>query len=482
MSFKLFFLSTFKGLKNTAKVEAHRDALWADYLQYRELQNSADLKEYLELEQLINSAVFKKELKEVSQLKFDGSPESKLLHEYEKLDRDAKLKNLYLTESSADFQKFSQLEKSADVKRYVELRDYVQNKKYEADKAAWKSKQNGKTESFEATEAHQKFESYQKLKSSEPILFWEEYPKRKEYKDYLQTANSSTRSHFEELKGKVAAPEFQSRVEFLKDSNRWEKTELFQKEKRYLELKGQSRFQVYEKYRNPEALSFFMNHDLLLEDNFEGGKLDLARWKTISPLAETTLGRNFSKAGDLQAYTEGANVLQADSKLKLAVKKEKTESMVWNFPVGFSPVSFDYSAGLLCSSESFCIQDGALEAKIRFQPNKKLVDLFYLADDKGTFRLNLLESGVVSRFGLTDSGKEENEALGGLAAGQFYIFRVEWSKGRVCWKINGHEIYSLNQSVPDKALHIHLSSIVVDAPGELPHFFEIDWVRLYGKK
>lgn len=481
MSFKLFFLNTFKGLKNTAKVETHQDTLRADYLQYRELLNSNDLNEYLGLEQLVNSDAFKKESGKLKRLKFEGSPEAKSLREFEKLEKNAKLRNLYLTESSADLQKFGQLDKSADIRTFIGLRDYVQSKKYHADKAAFKA-QKGADESFETTEAHRKFETFQKLKSSEPILFWEEYPKRKEYKNYLKMVGSSVRSRFEELKAKVSSPEFQTRVEFLKDKKRWEKTEFYQQEKKYRELRSQNRFQIYEKYQKSDALSFFLNYDLVLEDNFDGTRLDDKRWKTISPLAESTLGRNFSKAGDLQAYTEGANVSVAGSSLKLVVKKEKTESMVWNFPIGFNPVSFDYSAGLLYSSEAFRAESGALEAKIRFQPNKKLVDLFYLTDDKGAFRLNLLEAGVVNRFSLSETGKDQHKALGGLAAGQFYIFGLEWSKNHICWKINGHKIYSIDHAVPEKALHVCISSVVVDAPGELPHFFEVDWVRLYKKK
>lgn len=483
MSFKIFFLSTFKGLKNTQKTESRRDELLADFQTYSDVLESKDLKLYQELDGLVNSEVFKKERSEIQSLKYAGSQESKLVLEYEKLEKDAQLKDFYVTRESADIQKYQLLEKSDTIKKFVELRDYVQSKQYESEKAAFKPGQ-GKdgVATFEDTQAHKKYETFQKLLKSEEVLFWTELPTSKAYKNYKEMVNSPKRVRYEELKAELASDNFKVRKAFLEDTKRWEKTEAFQKEQQYMELKGQPRFQVYEKYKKTDAFSFFQNHELLLEDHFEEGKLDASKWKPISPFAEKTVGTNFSKAGDLQAYTNGENVLQNNSSLKLAVKHEKTDSLAWNFPIGFNPVSFDYSAGLLCSAQSYQIKSGVLEAKIKYQPSKQLVDLFYLSDDKNTYRLNLLEAGAVCRFGVSQDSSSQHEKLGGLATGQFYIFKIEWGQGRICWKINDQEIYSIQQSVTDAPLRINMSSIVVEPPHELPHYFEVDWVRLYRKK
>ncbi|WP_372773282.1 hypothetical protein [Mangrovibacterium sp.] len=484
MSFKLFFLSTFRGLKNTAKVEAKRDQLWADFQLYTELQQSEDLKPYQELDQYVNSEAFKKEKSETKALKFAGSPEAKLLSEFKKLESDAKLKDFYVALNSADFQKFKLLEKSDTIKEFVALRDYVGSKQFESDKAAFEALD--KTEdsvSFEQSEAGRKYETFRKLSNSEDVLFWTEYPSSKMHKHYKEMVNSHKRVRYEELKKEIETEAFQSRKAFLEDTDRWEKSEASQKEKTYLAMKSEPRFQVYDKYKNTNEFSFFVNHELLLEDHFEKGELDKSKWKSISVMAERTVGKNFSKAGDLQGYTNGENILQAGSSLKLAVKREKVDSFVWNFPIGFIPVSFDYSAGMICSAESFQLKSGVLEAKIRYQPNKQLVDLFYLSDDQNNYRLNLLEAGTVCQLGLSQNNNTNgSESLGGLSAGQFYIFRMEWGQGRICWTINNHEIYSVQQNVPDSPLRINMSSIVVETPRSLPHYFEIDWVRLYKNK
>lgn len=482
MSFKLFFLSTFKGLKNTAKFENKRDALWADYQAYTNLQNSGELERYIELEKFVNSDAFKKEQAEIKALKFAGSPEAKLIAEFEKLDKDKKLKDFYLVQGSGDFQRFQELEKSDAIKKFVTLRDYVTSKQYDKDKKAFDPK-NDKGEKFEDTEAHKKYEEYQRLLKSEDVIFWTEFPNSTAHKNYKEMVNSTVRARYEEIKAEMASEAFEARKAFLENANRWETTEAFEKEQEYLALKKEERFVVYEKYKaSQEGLRFFQSHELLLEDHFEAGKLNEELWKPISPMAEKTLGKNFSKAGDLQAYTNGENVLQSNSNLQLTVKKEQVESVVWNFPVGFSPVTFDYSAGLLCSQESFQLSEGVLEAKIKYEPNKQLVDLFYLSDEQNTYRLNLLEAGTVCRLGVDAEGKADHESLGGLASGQFYIFSLEWGHGKISWKINGHEIHSVNHQVPGSPLRINMSSIVVDTPQKLPHLFEVDWVRLYKKK
>jgi len=482
MSFKLFFLSTFKGLKNTREVENKLENLRADFQQYITLQDSQDLKVYQKLDQYINSEVFKTERSEIRSIKFAGSPEARMVKELRKLESDKKLKAFYATQHSADFQKYQLLEKSDVIKKYVNLRDYVESKKYESDKSEFNAAAGkGGADRFEETAAHKKFMTYQELSKSQDVLFWEAFPSTKAHKNYKEIVNSSKRVRYEELKAEVESNDFKIRRDFLEDSRRWEKTEAFRKEKEYNEMKSQPRFQVYEKYKDSDAFSFFLNHELLLEDHFEDGKLDKSKWQPISPQAENTVGRNFSKVDDLQAYTNGENVMQNNSSLRLAVKQEKADSMVWNFPLGFVPVSFDYSAGLICSVQKFKVKSGVLEAKIKYQPNKQLVDLFYLSDDKNNYRLNLLEAGTVCRFGVDHENSSQHESLSDLSAGQFYIFRIEWGQGRICWKINDLEIYSVEQSVPDVPLRINMSSIVVERPYVLPHYFEVDWVRLYRK-
>ncbi|WP_423127367.1 glycoside hydrolase family 16 protein [Gaoshiqia sp. Z1-71] len=340
MSFKLFFLKTFKGLNNTDKVEVNRDKLWADYQSFVKVQQSDDLMQYMELDQYVNSPNFKKDKAGIKSKNFEGSQEERKL-----------------------------------------LESTIQ----------------------------QKEQTYQRLKKDRGI-------------------------------------------------------------------------QNYLKYKESNAFAFFRNWDLVFEDRFDGNELDPAKWQVISPVARKTVGTNFSKQGDLHAYTDGKNVQIRNNHLQVVVKREKTESLVWNLPLGFKAEKFDYSSGLL-NNVAFDAHFGILEAKIKFQPKSQLVDVFYLSDDKNEARLNLLECGKVCRLGYaTGNGKNYFEPLSGLKVGHFYIFRMEWEQGKITWKINNRKVYTLEQQVPDKPMKLNINSIVVDHIENLPHYFEVDWVRFYQKK
>ncbi len=483
MSFKLFYLSTFKGLKNTQKVESAYDNLFNDYLEYVELENSDELKTFLETEQLVLSEAFKKQKTTLQKLKFKGSPEEKQLLEYRKLEKNKKLLNYYLVAKSPELKRFEELKNSDQVLRFLYLKEYVVNN-FKADKASFKSqKKKDDSTRFEDTDAYKKFAEFNKLKESEDILFWLKYPKSSLYKNYLRMDNNAARHRFEELKDVVNSDEFKERKAYLEDDRKWEKTEEAKRESVYLDLKSQPRFVNYLKYRGTNAFDFYRNWELVFEDRFESGKLDLEKWQTISLTAQKTIGRNFSKAGDLQAYTDGNNIQLKNNQLQIVVKNEKTETMVWNFPGGFVPTMMDYSSGILTTGEKFLPTYGILEAKVRFQPNKNLVDVIYLSDPANEYRLNLLECGKVKRMGFeSNMGISQHTSLSGLAPGQFYIFRLEWENGRVVWKINNQVIFETTQQVPVLPMNINLSSIVVESGDGMPHYFEIDWIRFFRKK
>lgn len=482
MSFKLFFLRVSQGLRDTYKVERFRDILWADYQSFIELEKSEELKQFLELEKLMESDRFKRDKAELRSLCFKGSLEEKILLEYSRLEKNKKLRNFYDVQDSAELKRFLGLSDSEEIRRYQLLRKYVEDKSYKADQADFKRNKK-KGDRFEDTDAFRKFQEYSQLKSSADVVFWQKYPKTALYRNYQKMIDSAERSRFEELRAEITSAEYQARKAYLEDPRKWEKSELCQQETTFLKIKQQPRFVNYLKYRGKSDFDFFRNWNLVFEDHFDAAEIDRDKWQTVCPLGQKTLGHNFSKAGDLQAYTKVGNISQKNSHLLLSVKKENVDSFVWNMPFGFTPSSFKYSAGLLTTGELFQLKYGMVEAKIKYQPRKQLVDLFYLTDSTQSARLNLFESGAVCRMGYNlPEGKQQFESLRGLKQGQFYIFSVEWEPAKVIWKINNREIFVLNSSVPNTPMSLNARSILVESMEDLPHYFEVDWVRCWQKK
>ena len=97
MSFKLFLASSFGLIKPTAKIEADRDALLADYRVFSDFEKSKELKEYHELELLVNSPTFKQNKKSIQNNILKGSKEAAQLAEFKKLERNGRLRKFYTT-------------------------------------------------------------------------------------------------------------------------------------------------------------------------------------------------------------------------------------------------------------------------------------------------------------------------------------------------------------------------------------------------
>ncbi len=602
MSAKMFFLSTFGGIKNTSKYEAEQEKLENDYQEFVTVQKSDELKSFLELEGFIKSESFLKTKKELTELRFKGSPEEAQLKEYDKLHKNKKLAKYYLTSGSSELKKYYAIKESEKLKQYNELKsfmedgsfksekekyakelfkgsseeaktkelqklqknkklkdffalkdsnelealnkfegsdlnkkgaelekkgqlnkdekkelkqlksdsNYIKNVKFKKSKAYRNYTEISKTDlpvkheklssevnseafknrvaylkdkqKFEKTEVFNKSQEYKKLATSDDIRFYFKYPKSSAYKNYQNLDQSEIRKRYEELKTTVESEEYLKRKAYLEDDKKWEKTDEYQKEQLYIEMMKRPHLVKYMSYVDTNLLDFYKDWEIVFEDRFKDHQLDKSKWQTLSPWAEKTVGRNFSHTGDLQGFTDGENIKMKHGNLQIHVYNERTKSLVWNAPTGFNEEELHYSSGLVSTGHNFQAEYGIVEAKIKYEPLKELVDVVYLGNENETGRVNLLEAGAVNRVGLINGNTEESESINGLSKNKFYIFRLEWEKGKLTWKINGKEVFETKSNVPEAPLHINLASLVIKKTNKLPHRFTVDWIRFYQKK
>jgi hypothetical protein len=473
MSFKLFFASTFGLIKSTAKIEAAHNALLADFRMFTEFQNSSELKEYLELEILVNSASFKQLKKEIQALSLKGSKEAAQLAELKKLGKNRRLHNYYNTLKSDELKRFDKISVSEMMAKYKELKTAVERHSLAALKKMDKQ-----------TKEYVLYSEFTKLHDSTDLTFFRDFRKSSNYRNYELMLESHERKRFEELQKLTDSVDFKSRVAYLEDKNKWEKTEDAAKEKRFGELNKLPQVVNYLKYKNSNAFDFFKKWDLVFEDCFDSGKLDNQKWMTKSHWANEALGQNFSQLGDLHAFTYGKNISVNQNSLKLEVRKEKTNGMQWQMPFGFVEREFEYSAGIVSTCGGDWWNHGILEAKVKYSPSTQMVDAIYLLGEESSPQINLVEVGAKNRVGAltkTNNGiHAECAGISVLKSGEFYIFRLEWSSGSLKWKINEREILAINLPVPSHSMHLNIASIPVSEPSEsLPHRFEIEWVRFY---
>lgn len=434
---------------------------------FEKMKSSSELKRYNELTKSNGSG--------------KGTPGENQAAELNKLEKNSSLKKYLATLGSTEMKRFQKIEESGMPAKFDELKKFVTSSDFQEQKR--KAVADGKKE-FETTSAFAKFQEFKKLQDSDDVKFYLAFEKSSGYKNYKLMKDSAERKRFYELQEITGTEKFKQRVAYLQDKQKWEKSEEHKKELRLAELQKLPQTKNYLKYRNSNAFDFFRKWNLVFEDRFETGKLDTQKWDTQSHWGKQALGRNFSQPGDLQAFTEGNNIKLDGKTLKIEVRKEPAKGMQWKIPFGFVEQDFDYTSGQISSNGENWWKHGILEAKVKYAPQQNIVDALYLVGEENSPHVNLVEMGVKNRVGLLsksgDGIQESCEDVAGLKKGEFYIFRLEWHAHSLVWKINEREMLTVSHNVPAFKMHINAASVVVAEPvSNLPHRFEIDWVRFY---
>jgi hypothetical protein len=377
---------------------------------------------------------------------------------------------------STDLERFKKLLTSEKLAEYNLLLKYVKEGQYAVDK---KDKEN--------SEAPKKYARYKQLVADSDIKFFFRFEKSSLYKNYLNVVDSADLKRLNELEPIVNSEEFKKRKLYLEDKKKWEKSAEFARQQEFLKMKKQPHFVKYFKNKGTDVFQFFDDWNVAFEDDFKKVSIDSGKWSTKTAIAEKLLGDNYALKGDNHVFTDGNNI-SLNGNMSIKVKKEKTPGKVWQMPAGFIPVEMDYSSGLISSWKSFWMEDGILEAKIKFNPSKEVVSSFYLAGEKDLPRINLLEMGAKNRLGVLNvngSGKADVNGMdiSNLKKGKWYIFSVVKNGNSYTWKINEKEVLSVQSSEFNDKLHVNASSIVVnDVPAsKLPVAFDIEWVKCYRK-
>ncbi len=530
-------LLEYQKLAKSAKIKGFLQTSSSQELKkFESLKDSAVLKKYYQLKDYVEDGDFQTDKKEITSKVFKGSPEEGHLKEfnalkknkgikayfklqnsnqlevhakfanseklssfldlkntadkdkegkkqYKDLSRDPDIKKYFKFEKSTILKLYKETANSHDLKRYGELQELIDSEEFRKEKSYLQDKKK-----FEKSEAHKKQQEFLKLKKESDIVFYLSFEKSKAYKNYLDMKGSFELNRYVELKEKTESKEFLDRKTYLEDKKKWEKSEEYKKQQKFVEMAKQPKFINYFKYLGTDKFDFFKNWEIVFEDTFEASKLDDKKWICSSYWANKLFGENFSQPGDLQCFNSGKNISFKNKQLHLQVKNESKTGKIWNMGAGFQPAKFSYTSDTINTGESFWLDEGIVEAKIKFEPVKEMVSFVYLLGEKASPQINLLEMGAKNRIGafrMVDGKTEfDGHQVSNLKSGKSYIFGIEKTKGKVVWKINDivlHEISTIDFNFP---VHINLATIVVNEvpSASLPAALTVDWVRCYKKK
>ncbi len=158
----LFFLRAFfRGkLMTTPKFENAMAQVQLDAKRYRQVEKSDKLKEYQELDKVVNAPAFQDKKKELTTKKYADSEEFKQLAKLKKLASDKYVRK-YLKTGQGESR--SAVQKYIDIKAQTETPEFKKRNNFWADAKRWEGTEEGKKEA-----------RYLELKKDEDILFFQQ--------------------------------------------------------------------------------------------------------------------------------------------------------------------------------------------------------------------------------------------------------------------------------------------------------------------
>lgn len=164
---------------------------------YREVESSPELKEYLELDKLVDSEEF-------------------VQKKYNWINKDFKM-----TETYAIASRYKELLHDAELQQALELESSKRLKDYLE---------------FKASKDYAKLQDKAAVNESEDLQRMAKFENSKEYKNYLRYSGSELLKEFKDLVAKMDTPEYKKDYAFWSNPNRWKTTPEYQQHVRYKQL------------------------------------------------------------------------------------------------------------------------------------------------------------------------------------------------------------------------------------------------------
>ncbi|MGB8490146.1 MAG: glycoside hydrolase family 16 protein [Bacteroidales bacterium] len=433
----------------------------------KDLDGSAKIRDFEELETFIKSNVFRQKQK-MKPITFKDTDEYRKLREYKSLKYDPEIKA---------FNKALRSSKEKPVKpkamlRFEELGAYIKSSEF-------LTKKNMRPITFKDTEEYKKLLEYKRLKNSMEIKEYYKFKGSGEYANYLNTEGSARLARYNELREYVATSGFADSKNYLLDKKRFEKTEMFRDIQEHRKLKKNPEIIWYFKVKDSDKFDILKSKQLTFNDDFDGDRLDTRKWLTNHYWGDKLLNDRYSVEPELHAYTEKENFEIRNSLLKIHTRPQKITGKVWSPASGFKTKEFSYTTGLVNSGKSFRQKYGIFSAKIKLG-NPAARNSFWMLADRITPHIDICRTsgGKVWADHFPNPEQISKTSIGPKYAGDFFIYTLEWTQDKLVWKINGTEVFRQTSNVPQEPMYVLLAG-GCDKPINGMTTMEVDWVRVY---
>jgi len=434
----LFWKYLFGDITPTAKLEKNEVELVQAMERYSEVEKSVELAEYQKLFHMVKAAGFQENKKILQNRKYKDTEEFQIHQEYHKLL------------NSPAIQVYYEVLESEQLKHYLK---------------------------FKSTPDYELLGDKKKLKASESLQKMKAFEKSKAFKTYSRFHDSFIIKEYEQLKVKVATPEFKKANEFWANKNRWHTTAEFILQERFYELAKNPDIIFFENEK-PERFEKYRALKLTFQDEFEWNTLDKSHWNFGFHYKSPTLIGNHSFINEKQANNSGKNVFVENGILKISTKHEKVTARAWHPKKGFMEKEYHFTSDVLQTADTFNQKYGIIRAKLRC--TGKVQHAFWLGADGKLPHVNIFHfNGKQITLGNANQNLFDSIKISGLNPSQYFIYTLMWSKKELIWMINDLEVYRTASNIPNESMFLAFNSFISEKQHGSAGSIEVDWVRVY---
>jgi hypothetical protein len=448
------------------------------YPNFDKMKDSEQLKRYDELKSIVESHEFASKKHAVGKAEFNASEEGRQLEEYTQLSKTKEIKDFLKLEVSHQKKYYDKLHGSDQLAAYDDLEKFILSHDFKVQKSAILEK------GFHDTDEYKKYHELEQLRNDHNLKIYFKFSKSKELSNFNTIDGSDKLKKYRELEEYLKTDEFTSQKEYLTKSPklRWKESEEFAQLDEFERLKSSENIKWFFASFNHKKFDWFRTWKLSFNDEFEDGKLDTEKWLTRYYWGNEMIQKTYSLENEKHYISDGDNLDFSGSHLKIITRKESAEGLRWNPEMGFVPAHFDYTSGLINSGNSFRQQYGLFEAKIKFSKAPKLLNAFWMVGEQQIPHIDVVKANGKCNMGIqfTEESGFKKSLSRSKFSNDYYIYSMEWSAEKIIWKINGLEVASATQNIPQEPMYIAFSSgLYDDLPESHEQAMEIDWVRCY---
>ena len=400
---------------------------------WRAIEKSPELAEYNELKKIVESSDFQEKKNTLKNRKYKDTDEGRKMATLDRLSSTMRMKGYKYAQDSETFQAFLKFRDS----------DAFQNKEDNSVTASERRMYN--------------------------MIYRSAF-----YKNYQKVLNSPELKQLTELEKETSTEDFKQRNALWADAKRWEHSEEYKTEKRYLELANSEDIKFYFTSREEK-----IDWAELFRPSFDDDMTSSKNWKPGYGYANPAMKDGHSRTSELQAYNGGKNTFFAEGRMDLETRQETKKAVAWDEKKGFTEHVFEYTSDVMNTKEAFAQESGMFMAKVRTQGIGH--HFFGLSTGKqGSPMVALYHyNGSTHQMGYVDGPKTQMVDLTGVLRSMYHVYTFRWTKNELIWFVNDMEVLRLPNRLPKEAMFYFAQSWLPDNEKGGEGKLKVQWARAY---